>query len=124
MQQPIKNCSGVFPGKFLAGEYPRNIDEESSRIKIESLISARITNFIDLTEKEENLLPYAGLLVKASHQRFPIRDVSVPISISTTATILDTIDLYIRHNRVVYLHCRGGIGRTGMIVGCGWRDTV
>ena len=118
MQQPIENCYWVVPGKFLAGEYPRNKDEESSRVKIDSLISAGVTNFIDLTEEDENLLPYTGLLEKASHQRFPIRDVSVPSSTSTTVTILNTIDLHISQDRVVYLHCWGGIGRTGMIVGC------
>lgn len=118
MQQPIDNCYWVVPGKFLAGEYPRNKDEESSRIKVESLLSAGVTNFIDLTEEDENLLPYTGLLEKASHERFPIPDVSVPNSPSTTVTILDTIDGYIWKDRVVYLHCWGGIGRTGMIVGC------
>jgi len=118
MQQPIENCYWVVPGKFLAGEYPRNKDEASSRAKIDALISSGVTNFIDLTEEDENLLPYKALLEKASHERFPIRDVSVPNSPGTTVTILDTIDRHIWKERIVYLHCWGGIGRTGMIVGC------
>jgi protein-tyrosine phosphatase len=118
IQQPIENCYWVVPGKFLAGEYPRNKDEESSRVKIDALISAGVNAFIDLTEEDEDLLPYTALLEKASHERFPIRDVSVPNSVSTTVTILNTIDRHIQQDRVVYLHCWGGVGRTGMIVGC------
>ena len=101
IQQPIENCYWVVPGKFLAGEYPRNKDEESSRVKIDALFSAGVNAFIDLTEKDEDLLPYTALLEKASHERFPIRDVSVPNSVSTTVTILNTIDLHILQDRVL-----------------------
>ena len=58
------------------------------------------------------------LLESASHQRFPIRDVSTPASIEQTSEILDTIDHHILHGEIVYLHCWGGVGRTGVIVGC------
>lgn len=118
MQQPIENCYWVVPGKFLAGEYPRNKDEASSRAKIDALVSAGVNTFIDLTEEDEKLLPYAGLLAGAIHLRLPIRDVSIPVSKSTTVLILDTIDRHLKGEQVVYLHCWGGIGRTGLIVGC------
>lgn len=118
MQQPIENCYWVVPGKFLAGEYPRNKDEASSRAKIDALTSAGVKVFIDLTEEDEKLLPYANLLAGAIHRRFPIQDVSIPVSESTTTSILDTIDTYIEGGKVVYLHCWGGVGRTGLIVGC------
>jgi len=32
--------------------------------------------------------------------------------------ILDTIDKEVAAHRKVYVHCRGGIGRTGTVVGC------
>ena len=32
--------------------------------------------------------------------------------------ILDEIDTAIEHDRPVYLHCWGGRGRTGTVVGC------
>ncbi|MBU1060556.1 MAG: hypothetical protein KJ804_19815 [Proteobacteria bacterium] len=118
MQQPIANCYWVAPGKLLAGEYPRNKDEESSRVKIHTLISAGVNAFIDLTEEDENLLPYTGLLDGICHERFPIRDISVPNSTIATVKILDTIDHHIQKERMVYLHCWGGVGRTGMIAGC------
>ncbi len=50
MDRPIENCYWVAPGKLLAGEYPRNLDDESSPDKIARLIDAGISAFIDLTE--------------------------------------------------------------------------
>ena len=32
--KPIENCYWVVPGLLLAGEYPRNYDEESSQAKV------------------------------------------------------------------------------------------
>jgi hypothetical protein len=76
--QPIEQCYWVVPGKFLAGEYPRDKDKSSSISKINLLIGAGVSAFIDLTEKNEGLLPYSELIGTASHQRFPIPDVSIP----------------------------------------------
>ena len=43
------SCYWVVPGKLLAGEYPRNFDEESSVGKIDVLIKLGVRAFIDLT---------------------------------------------------------------------------
>ncbi len=39
-------------------------------------------------------------------------------SLRTMMEILDTIDESIANGRPVYVHCLGGRGRTGMVVGC------
>ena len=49
---------------------------------------------------------------------FPIRDVSVPKRADEMTAILDAIDGAILAGHVVYVHCWGGIGRTGTVVGC------
>jgi protein-tyrosine phosphatase len=117
--KPIKNCYWVVPSKLLAGEYPRNPDDESSPAKVGALIGAGISAFIDLTvENEHDLRPYSHLIGTASHQRFPITDVSLPRSKAETASILDAIDEHVKQVRTVYVHCWGGSGRTGVIVGC------
>ena len=122
-KRPIEHCYWLSD-KFLAGEYPRNIDEESSRDKIAKLIGSGITAFIDLTEENESgLRPYTHFLYEypaktLSHQRFPIQDCSVPRSVALTCAILDAVDSHISQRRIVYLHCWGGVGRTGVIVGC------
>ncbi|MBF0103071.1 MAG: dual specificity protein phosphatase family protein [Desulfobacterales bacterium] len=116
--KPIEHCYWVVPGKFLAGEYPRNKDNESSLNKINALIKSGITIFIDLTEENEGLLSYSSLLKTVLHKRFPIQDISIPTSTDLTVAILDEIDYQIQHGGMVYLHCWGGVGRTGTIVGC------
>ncbi len=50
--------------------------------------------------------------------RHPIVDVSVPRSPGEMAGILDAIDSALAQGRNVYLHCWGGVGRTGTVVGC------
>ena len=118
MIQPIENCYWVLPGRLLAGEYPRNKDEESSQLKINALILSGVKAFIDLTEENDGLLPYSHFLDTVPHQRFPIRDLSIPDSPDITVKILDAIDHHISRGGMVYLHCWGGVGRTGVIVGC------
>ena len=117
--RPIENCYWVVPGKLLAGEYPRNLDDESSIAKLAALTEAGITSFIDLTEEGE-LHPYAQWLEPETHthRRFPIRDMNTPATPELTAAILDVIDGHLSDGQSVYLHCWGGIGRTGTIVGC------
>ncbi len=87
---PIENSYWVLPGKLLAGEYPRNIDDYSSRVKINALLYSQISIFIDLTEEHEKLKPYSDLLTGlVSYYRFPIQDVSIPESSNATRVILN-----------------------------------
>lgn len=117
-EKPIRRCYWVIPGKLLAGEYPRNKDNESSPAKIKALTDAGITSFIDLTESGE-LRHYSHLLSEETERRrFPIRDLDIPRSPDQTAEILDRIDANLADGKPTYVHCWGGIGRTGVIIGC------
>ncbi|PSB02362.1 hypothetical protein [Merismopedia glauca] len=75
----------------MAGEYPRNKDVESSQLKTDALLDFGVAAFIDLTEENEALLPYSSLIKTATHQRFPIWDLSVPSSQDITLTIIKAI---------------------------------
>lgn len=125
--RPIPDSYWVSPD-FLAGEYPGSRHETEAREKIHSLLSAGMTFFVDLTEEVErnvSLKPYKQLLdeeaaklgKQVEYRRIPIRDIEVP-SPETMTTILDTIDKALAEDRKVYVHCWGGIGRTGTVVGC------
>src|SRR5580704_7523238 len=123
--RPNGNSYWVIPDKFLAGEYPGDEDPVKARKKINQFLAAGIRHFIDLTEFDE-LEPYDAILseearnssIIATYQRFPIRDNSVPRDSEHLAEILFAIDRRIREGGTVYLHCWGGVGRTGLVVAC------
>ena len=104
------------PGVLLAGEYPGHEQPGWTRVRLERFRSAGVTAFLDLTEEGE-LEPYTNLLDGwGTHRRYPIRDFSVP-SGDEMAAILDGLDAALERD-VVYLHCWGGSGRTGTVIGC------
>ncbi len=114
---PVPNSYWVEPGRFLAGEYPGGTRPESSG-RISLLLDAGITSFIDLTGEGE-LPPYQNTLGgRAVHRRFPILDHGLPESPATMDAVIAAIDAELEQGRRIYLHCRAGIGRTGMAVGC------
>lgn len=118
MQRPIDNCYWVVPDRFLAGEYPATILHDGDPWeKATALAAAGVSVFVDLTEVGE-LQPYAHKIGAAKHLRFPIRDHSVPKSDQQIRNALDAIDNHLDRSEIVYVHCWGGIGRTGLIVGC------
>jgi predicted protein tyrosine phosphatase len=109
-----------------------------SRIKIkilpcksQALLACRIRHIINLMEAGETdkngqpFVPYEkdfkdfskAKKIEALASRIPIKDVSIPTP-KTMKAILDEIDSSISANRPVYIHCWGGRGRTGTVVGC------
>ncbi len=125
---PHGNCYSVVPGKFIAGEYPANVTSrgDAGKRKLDAIVRYGVTHFADLTREEDGLEPYEDLARskaersgrKIDYRRFPIRDGDIPPSDEVTRQILDFIDQCILDGECVYLHCWGGIGRTGTIVGC------
>lgn len=123
--RPSANSYWVTRDRFAAGEYPGDRDSDRAATSIESLLRAGIDHFIDLTEERE-LEPYAGILeqvarrigLRVGHERHPIVDGRVPTSPDQMVRILDAIDSALSEGKTVYLHCWGGVGRTGTAVGC------
>ncbi|MGB8327813.1 MAG: ADP-ribosylglycohydrolase family protein [Steroidobacteraceae bacterium] len=115
---PLENTYWVKPGRWLAGEYPAGRTAAETIGRLDQLIGAGIDFFLDLTAANE-LPPYAQLLPShAMHVRKAIPDHSVPGDAAQMFDILATIDTAIGNSRNIYLHCRAGIGRTGITVGC------
>jgi ADP-ribosyl-[dinitrogen reductase] hydrolase len=124
---PVPNAYWLPGTRILAGEYPGDRDATPARDKLRALLSAGVTCFLDLTEPgESGLQPYEPLLhaeaaalgARAEYRRLPISDVSVPRRPEDMSRILDVIDAAHRAGHTVYVHCWGGVGRTGTVVAC------
>jgi protein-tyrosine phosphatase len=122
--RPIPESYWVIPGQFLAGEYPGSWEYERTRQRMDLFLETGFNTFIDLTSEGE-LLPYAPILTEqsglynlsATHRRFSIGDFGTP-TIENMKKILDTLDQSLKDGRKIYVHCWGGVGRTGTTVGC------
>jgi hypothetical protein len=109
----------------MAGEYPLARTAPEAERRLQALLDAGITYFIDLTTADDPLDPYEqpvrdmaaqrGAEVRYSRRAIP--DMGCP-SADTMDAILDEIDSALADGHVVYVHCWGGIGRTGTVVGC------
>lgn len=125
-RREIASSYWVLPGQLLAGEYPYARDEDEGCLRLRWLLEQGVDFCLDLTEvNESGLLPYFPLLkeeatragIEIWHQRMSIQDMGAPEP-RHMRLILDQLDEALQIGRTVYLHCYGGIGRTGTVVGC------
>ena len=122
---PYIDSYWVIQDNFLAGPYPGALEEETARRKLRSLLNAGISCFFDLTRPDDSFFSYKSLLleeaqdinIQAEWLNFPIDDFNVP-TVAYMTEILDTIDRILSEGKSIYVHCIGGIGRTGTTVCC------
>jgi protein-tyrosine phosphatase len=101
------------------------MNEEETITKLNGLIRINVNVVINLMEEDEknyenkSFYDYAPHLNKHNIEphRFPIKDLSIP-TIDMMRKILSIVQDSIRQKKIVYLHCWGGVGRTGTVVGC------
>lgn len=113
---------------LLAGEFPAARDDPvRSDEKLHVLIDVGIRTFIDLTDADttdDHLTPYEPRLAHAAEmRRLDLRRINLPIPDRGVIDdagydrIIATIDEH-RSRGGVYVHCWGGVGRTGTVIGC------
>lgn len=109
------------PGKkqkhAATGKWDRDLDEDLRRLRDEFGTDL----LVSLLEEHE----FVELQIMGLRQRarffgmevlwFPIRDVSVPDSIDGFQLCVDTVVNRLRNGETVVIHCKGGLGRTGLL---------
>jgi predicted protein tyrosine phosphatase len=96
---------------LIAGAYP------ALRESVEELERAGVTTFVDLTHPSDPLESYVPFLTTARRIGRPIPDMGTPTA-GHVMQVLDDIDTVRADGGTVYVHCWGGVGRTGTVVGC------
>jgi len=115
---PLPNSYWVLPGRLLGGEYPGGPTPELTRERLSRLLDAGIDCFLDLTQPQELTSYDASLPTEVDYLRCPLVDHGIPASPGEMTEIIQCLRGALREGRVIYLHCRAGIGRTGMVAGC------
>ncbi len=134
--ETIRNSYWVMPGEIMAGPFPGAEDEFMYKLRLQTLYDAGIRAFINLQQEgemslsskkyKEDYSPIFRNILEMNDEpeikggtvrRFSIPDKSVP-SEELMIEILDEIDMLRSENIPLYIHCWGGIGRTGTVVGC------
>jgi hypothetical protein len=96
---------------LLAGAYPGTTEA------VNALEDDGVTLFVDLTHPSDPLDDYGHLLRGARRLAHPIPDMGTP-SVGHVIAILDDIDVAHEQGDKVYVHCWGGVGRTGTVIAC------
>ena len=124
-EKPIPESYWVLPDLFLAGGYPAlRYNEVGTRWRLSAFLSTGFDTFLDLTSPGDRP-PYLSLLqeeaavyeTRLHYQRFSFPDFEVP-GVEAIIAALNAIDAALADEHKLYLHCVGGIGRTGTTVGC------
>jgi protein-tyrosine phosphatase len=111
------------PGKKahgIAGRWERDLDADLERLIREYgaqvLVPLLRPHEYEMLAIED--LPTRALKHGFMVREFPIPDVGVPRSITEAAVLVQEILEHVRAGRTVVVHCRGGLGRTGLIAAC------
>lgn len=117
------NTSNWIDDRIIAGSYPGTIDPTEHRSILASIVNSGVNVFISLMQPKEaakfnEYQSFVNKLTRDSvkYYNFPIADKQT----ASTELLLEVVSLMkslLREdqNTVIYLHCHGGHGRTGLV---------
>eukprot|EP01126_Amoeba_proteus_P016939 TRINITY_DN17981_c0_g1_i1.p2 TRINITY_DN17981_c0_g1~~TRINITY_DN17981_c0_g1_i1.p2 ORF type:complete len:219 (+),score=48.21 TRINITY_DN17981_c0_g1_i1:69-725(+) len=123
---PTDYCCWVFPGRLLMGAYPKRTS------LLSCILKAGITTFINLMHSKElerietygpyfetakklvseNIDEFPNRVDKLQYLHFPITDKEIAED-NKVIQLVQEIESRLMSNEKIFIHCRGGHGRTG-----------
>lgn len=103
-------CSDIYHGCGFFGGYP-NAEQ------FDELLRTGVKVFVDLTtEKEKQFLPFVYPVRDIQYISFPIIDNQVPKQKKPFLDLVYQVADMLKKQEKVYIHCKGGHGRSGVLV--------
>ena len=123
--RPHDNCYWLVPGRLLAGQHPGGRGVTDVAGNVAALLASGIRQTLDLTSPGEGVTDYQLLIEQqaaaqgwqARVLRAPVADYGLP-DVRRMRWVLDHLQAALDGGPPLYLHCHGGIGRTGTAIGC------
>ncbi len=122
MWKDVHWLDGTWPGKLAVGPRPRSGDwlkddiAKWKRAHIDSVLS-----LLTVDEEADLHLRNEGSEIRSQGMDFtslPIPDRQIPRSEEKWSKVLDQVDRELSAGKNVLVHCRQGIGRSGMVAAC------
>lgn len=108
----MERCSYFIPDKALFGSFPTQ--EAVSELEVNG-----VRYFVDLTTaNERKTTPY---ITNYHYIKYPITDHNIPYDKLSFAQLILKISQIIKNlndGEKIYVHCKGGHGRAGIVVAC------
>jgi len=108
----MDRSSYFIKDKALFGTYP-------IQKSVKELEAHGVRYFIDLTDtNEKGIVPYT---TKYEYMKYPIKDMTAPKNYKKFEEFICKVSKIIKNlkpNTSIYVHCRGGHGRAGVVVAC------
>lgn len=106
----MNNCSYFIKDRAMFGSYP-------TQEAVEELEHEGVIYFVNLThEKENKITPY---ITNHNYISYPIKDREVPTDLRSYSSFIiniSTIIKNLKNKKKIYIHCKGGHGRSGVVV--------
>lgn len=119
---PLYWIDGPWPGKLALAARPRGGDwlademaawQQAGIGTVLSLLTEEEEDALDLEREKTEVLAH-----DMTFRSFPIEDRQVPRSPSELAKALENVETDLNDGRNVVVHCRQGVGRSGLVGAC------
>ena len=124
LSNPTPNCNYLLDDRIMFGWYPWSTSTGPFSNNIEDILKTGRTVFVNLTSISErcSFFNYIPLVVEKVNApifiHYPIEDQGLPSDIDSYIKLITLLHSLVIKGDKLYIHCRGGHGRSGIVAAC------
>lgn len=121
---PTPNCNYLLDERLMFGWYPGPEETGLYSNNIYKLLETGRNVFVNLTSKQEtkDLYHYIPIVIEKVCDpifiHYSINDCGLPTDSKSYRKLIDLLHLLVQQGKKLYIHCRGGHGRSGIVAAC------